>query len=227
MSLPIRSIVNPEAKLSAMCAERSDLRNEIMGFEQSLHKAMFAFFALLVAFAGLYLGGEISGNDRVLCILLFAIANLEFFIAVFVLGIAHCVNVTASYISTLEKHINHIAGEKIARWQIDFVPAHITVRGSPFIISMVMLTVLFFLFLTGLHFSVFQRAADITESLNSIYLNLGIVIAVSEWVFISWLLMAFWRGFRTALTDAENFQPPDAVSEAIIESKDEAEKEEA
>lgn len=175
-------------KVEAICKERSDLRSEMIGFEQSMHKAMFSFIALLAVFAGLYWKKEIVPDDTTRRSLLIVITQLQFFLALFVVGIAHCVTVAAAYIGALEKKINELADETISLWDSKVSPAYITSVTSPFNIAMALQT----LFLVGFF------GASLFLALTNLRQPVLIGAAITEVLVILLLLgLSGWQRSRT------------------------------
>jgi hypothetical protein len=124
-----------ETKLSTICSERDGLRNEVISYAKSMHQAMFAFLTAAITFAGIYLNPSFIKDEHTRSVLMFLITQVEFFLALFVIGIQHCAMVASAYIEALEYKINKLSEDTVSIWQSKVVRAYVRSSGSAFSIS--------------------------------------------------------------------------------------------
>jgi hypothetical protein len=169
--------MDSKCKVDAMCNERSNLRQEIIGFEHSSSQAMFGFYALVGALAGVYWKPELIKDEATKNIILFLISQIQFSLAVFVLTLSSVVQVEVGYIAALEEKINTLCNDTIAIWESRICREYIVHRRAPFLWGTVLQTFLMIvLFVTTLGLSIWKFSHTLTAVM--ILVELAIVIAL-------------------------------------------------
>jgi len=112
----LSGMLKPHEKLKEICSERDGLRNELVEMEKAMHKTVFVFFTVCVAFIGIYLDEKIISNPEARRLLLLALTQIEFFSWLFLISLMSNQNVHVGYIRALEKQINTLNGNPISVW---------------------------------------------------------------------------------------------------------------
>jgi hypothetical protein len=137
--------------INAINHERDGLRNEIIQYESSMHRTMFAFITIAGVSAGIYfdkVGVSLSSSERP--VILFLMSQVECFLSLFGMLLIAAQNMHAGYIRALEKKLNQLSGETISIWESEIVPRYM---GHPraaffwanvlFVLSLVLVFLLF------------------------------------------------------------------------------------
>lgn len=129
--------MNNSEKISAILNERSILRSELIGFEGSMHKSLFAFVTAVTAFISLYLKKDLFKDSTISQEgILLIISQVEFLLALHVLSLSYCASIALAYISALEAKINYLAKDKISIWESEMVKEFHHKPYSSFMVSM-------------------------------------------------------------------------------------------
>lgn len=143
--------MDDKSKIDAICSERTNLRQEIIGFEHSSAQATFAFLALVGVFAGIYWKPEFINDSSNRAIILILISQVQFFLALFVLTLHGCVQAQISYIAALEEKINKLCGDTVNIWESRVSRNYIIHQRAPFLWGIILQTFLMIvLFVTAL-----------------------------------------------------------------------------
>jgi hypothetical protein len=159
----------PAELIDAICQERNGLRLEIIQMEGSIHRGVFVFVTVAAAFAGLYWDPRVvpnSGTPATLfpnpatrATLLFALSQVEFFLALILLLLFGNMTVHAAYIQALEQQINQLAGRRVSLWESAASPRFVFGWKSAFFwLQILVVTVVASFFC----FAVFRAAGQLT-----------------------------------------------------------------
>lgn len=84
--------------------------------ESSIHRAVFLFVSVAATFGGIYWDARAVPNPATRATLLFALSQVEWFLALFLLSLVGNQNVHVGYIRALEAQINTLAGRPVSLW---------------------------------------------------------------------------------------------------------------
>lgn len=129
-------MADQDPRISAMISERSELRHEVVAFEQNIHNTLIYFFTLIGASAGVLFDQKIITDPGVRSILLFSLSQMEIILAFYVVSVMSNVNVHTAYIEALDMKLNKLMGENVALWETSAAGKHLYKPTGPFILSL-------------------------------------------------------------------------------------------
>ena len=160
---------NKEHITTLMTQERSELRNELIIMERSLHRVLFTFITISASVMALIINNEIFNDIKLRDTIIFIVSQIEFFLAVCAIFLVNNIFLHSAYIRALEDKLNHLLNAKVAIWESEIAENFISnTKGLTF-----WLTVFVFIISFGLY----------------IYLIFFIIKQLNIWLIISIIII--------------------------------------
>lgn len=109
--------MNSYEKATLMAQERNELMTEIVELQKQISRAVFAFITVAGAMIVAGVSKEVLEDVNLNRMVVFALSQVEFFIAIYIIAVTYNMFCHAIYIMAIESKINRLAGERIAMWQ--------------------------------------------------------------------------------------------------------------
>lgn len=183
------SNISEEKQIDIILNEKNELRNEIILFQQSMQKSIFALLTILVFALGILSDKDIIGNASARVWVLVALTQFAFIFLLFIISLFSLQNIHGGYIAKLEENITNIAGHRLSLWQSKVADKYMFSKSSSFYLTVLTLSIFILIVLIGLYYFTFIEALNILKHPYQISIRVFIGVLFTAEILVSVFLM--------------------------------------
>lgn len=175
--------VNRDVLIDTILHERDGLRAELIEYEKSMHRSIFAFVAIGGVAMSIHFNKGAASNFTDGPILLFLLSQIEFFLSLFGMALIAGQSMHAGYISALEKKLNELAGATASIWESEIVPHYMMhPRGSFFFANLLLTFFSIAIFLAFVYLVISAASTNIEKIIYGVILIVELVVTIVIYV---------------------------------------------